>query len=199
MGEIIPKFGRLEYITYLYSMRKYDYKQEVELKHNESLLKMDNNTGEIKEVNKKKNNIPEGKEVFEPNAVFRKDYTNSWNFLRRILTPLEFKAAFTLAMMAKANTNSLEPLNDDTTIPELMEILDMSKNKVRPILEKLWNLGVYGKFEVKQADKPYTKYWVLNPYLSFSGKIINSDIAGLFRGTHIAKAFSNPEYNPIIK
>ena len=70
--------------------------------------------------------------------------------------------------LAKANTNSLEPLNDTSTIPELMEFLQVSKNKVNPILKKLFNLGVYGKFEFVDAEKGYTKYWLLNPYLSFS-------------------------------
>jgi hypothetical protein len=177
-------------------MRKdYDYKTTMELKHHESAAIVDLNTGEVRTVKKRFNNIPEGKEIFEPNALFRKDYTNSWNYLKRVLKPIEFKAAYTLALMAKAHTNSLEPLNDDTTIPELMELLDVSKNIVKPILNKLWDLGVYGKFDIKEADKPYTKYWIFNPYLSFNGRIISSDIARLFSKTHCAKAFNNTEYS----
>jgi len=169
------------------------YKVEYELAHNELPAKVDAITGET-QILSKRNNIPEGKEVFEPNGIFRKDYINSWEFLDRELTPIEYKAAHTLAMLAKANTNSLEPLNDDATLKELMEVLNVSINKVKPILSKLWDLGVYGKFEIKEADKPYTKYWLFNPYLSFSGKLIHSDIATLFSGTHCAKAFYNKEY-----
>ena len=170
------------------------YTQTIKLKDNELPAKINVETGEVKEVDHKKNNVPEGKEVFQPNAFFRKDYTNSWKFLNKYLTPIEFKAAHTLAMMAKANTNSLEPINDDTTLKELMEVLNVSINKVKPILNKLWDLGVYGKFDVKEVDKPYTKYWIFNPYLSFSGKLINSDISNLFKGTHCAKAFYDTEY-----
>ena len=170
------------------------YKEEIKLRHDEVAAKVNTQTGEITLVQKRPNNIPQGKEVFEPKAIFRKDYSNSWLFLRKNLTPIEYKCAHTLAIMAKANTNSLEPLNDDTTISELMEVLDVSKNKVKPILKKLWELGIYGKFEVKDADKPYTKFWIFNPYLSFSGKLINSDIANLFKGTHCAKAFYNENY-----
>jgi hypothetical protein len=50
-------------------------------------------------------------------------------------------------------------------------------------------LGVYGKFEIVDMKKGYTKYWLFNPYLSFSGKLINSDIAELFSGTRIASAY----------
>jgi hypothetical protein len=171
------------------------YSTELKLNHNELPAKVNVETGEVKVVNsQRKNNVPEGKEVFEPKALFKKDYGNSWNYLNRVLTPIEYKAAHTLAIMAKANTNSLEPLNDDTTISELMEILNVSKNKVRPILDKLFELGVYGKFEVYNVDKGYSKFWIFNPYLSFSGKIIPSDIVNLFKSTHVAKAFKNPDY-----
>ena len=170
------------------------YIQEVKLQDNEKIIKVNSETGEVTTIPKRINNIPIGKEIFEPDAIFRKDYTNSWKFLKRTLTPIEYKAAHTLAIMAKANTNSLEPLNDDTTIPELMEVLSVSKNIVKPILAKLWDLGVYGRFEVKQVDKPYTKHWIFNPYLSFSGRLIHSDIARLFLGTHCTKAFYDENY-----
>jgi hypothetical protein len=174
---------------------KGQYTAEISLNQDERPMIYNNRTQEIKDIPKYKNNIPEGKHLFEPEGIFRKDYTNSWNFLKRTLTPIEYKAAHTLAMLAKANTNSLQPLNDDTTLKELMEVLDVSKNKVKPILDKLWDLGVYGRFDVKEADKPYTKYWLFNPYLSFSGKLIHSDIATLFSGTHCAKAFKDSEYS----
>lgn len=174
--------------------RKVGYTTEIELYHHEGPARVDLRTGEYSKIYSKKNNIPDGKEIFEGTALFRKDYTNSWKFLTKYLTPLEFKAAHTLALISKLNTNSLEPLNDDTTIQQLMEILLVSKNKVKPILNKLWELGVYGKFEIKEADKPYTKYWIFNPYLSFSGKLISSDISNLFKNTHIAKAFYDEKY-----
>lgn len=176
-------------------MKKTDYKTEIKLKHNEAPAKINLETGEIVQVTSKPNNIPEGKEIFEPDALFRKDYCNSWAFLQRELSHFEFTVCFSLALLAKANTNSLEPLNDSSTIAELMEILNISKNKVTPTLDVLWNYGVYGKFEVKDANRPYTKHWILNPYLSFNGRLIESDIAFLFKNTHIAKAFNNPNYS----
>lgn len=175
-------------------MRKDTYKYEFNLPHNCGPAMINKETGLTSEIAVRPNNIPEDKEIFEPKGTFKKDYTNSWKFLDKHLTPLEYKAAHTLAMMAKANTNSLEPLNDETTLKELMEILNVSINKVKPILAQLFEFGVYGKFQVKEAHIPYTKYWVFNPYLSFSGKIINSDISNLFRKTHCAKAFYDKDY-----
>ena len=173
----------------------YDWETNVKLKSDETPAKKNSITGEYQDVIQRPNNIPEDKIVFQPTAIFRKDYTNSWKYLKRILTPTQYKAAHTLAIMAKANTNSLEPLNDETTLNELMEVLDVSINRVKPILLILFDLGIYGKFEVKQADRPYTKYWIFNPYLSFSGKLIHSDIASLFAKTHIANAFYDEYYN----
>lgn len=170
------------------------YERTIKLNHNEVVAKVNKETGEVTAVPSRNSNIPEDREIFEPSAYFRKDFTNSWKFLNKVLTPLEFKVAYTLALMAKATTNSLEPLNDDSTIPELMGALNISKNKVKPILEKLYRLGVYGKFSVAKIDKPYTKYWIYNPYLSFSGKIIDSSISSLFKNTHCSAAFRDPQY-----
>lgn len=163
---------------------------DFDLQNNEKLGIVNMETNAIKYIEKRANNIPEGKEIFEPSGIFQKNYTKSWKFLQSKLTPFEFKVAFQLAMLAKANTNSLEPLNDDMTVNQLADLFNISRNKVTPILAKLFKLGVYGKFEVVKPSVPYTKYWVLNPYLSFSGKLIYSDIANLFKGTTIEIEYS---------
>ena len=166
------------------------YKQEVKLQDNERIMKVNSETGEVTTIPKRMNNIPENRHDFEPDAIFRKDYTKSWEYLDKVLTPLEFKVVAKLCRMAKMNTNSLEPLNDNTTIQSIAEEFNIGRNKVSPLFNKLFKLGVYAKFEAYKPDVPYTKYWILNPYLSFSGKLIHSDIARLFIGTIIEKEFN---------
>lgn len=173
---------------------KTTYEKTVHLEHNESLLKLDNITGDISPIKHRPNNIPIDSEVWLPNAIFQKDYTNSWRFLDKHLSAIEMKAAKSLAIRAKAFTNSLQPLDDETTIPELMLVLGLGKNSVTPVLAKLFDIGVYGRFHVKNWDIPYTCYWLLNPYLTFNGKISKYSISSLFADTHIAKAFYNPNY-----
>lgn len=175
-------------------MDKQKFKKEVSLYHDEVLMAVSQETGEIRDIKSRRNNIPEGSELIDPKALFKKDYSKSWFFLREVLTPIEYKAAHTLSMLAKANTNSLEPLNDESALKELMSVLGVSINKVRPILNKLFDLGVYGKFEVYKPEKPYTRSWIFNPYLSFMGRLVKSDIANLFRGTHCEKAFHDEDY-----
>lgn len=167
------------------------YTETIKLKDNEKPAKVNVETGEVRVLEHKSNNIPMGKEIFEPKAVFRKDYTISWQFLKANLTHVELSAALSLAMMAKMNSNSLEPINDDAVVRDLSEILGISINRVTKVVIRLFELGVFARFQVYDPSKPYTKYWLLNPYLSFSGKLIGSDITELFSGTYIALAFKS--------
>lgn len=166
-----------------------DYERLLRLKHNEVAAKVNLETREVTVMKKRPNNIPDNREVFNPNGLFKKSYTKSWLYLSKNLNPFQFRIAFELALMAKANTNSLEPLNDDTTILQLVEKFGISRNKVKPLFKKLFDIGVYGKFEVSDRDCAYKKYWILNPYLSFSGKLIHSGISDLFLGTPIGRNY----------
>lgn len=162
------------------------YEKTVKLEDNEVAVKVNTETGVITNLPNRPNNIPSGSHVFEEKGRFIKRYRHSWMYLRTVLSPLELEAVNALTDLAIRNTNSLEPLSDKTTIPELMEMLGASKNKVNPILKKLFYYGVYAKFEVCDMTKSYTKYWILNPFLAFNGKLIKSDIVPLFSGTRIA-------------
>ena len=186
--------GKENYIVEDGILHKAHYKQEVPLFHNEVPARVNVETGEVTIVKKRgrpKGSLPKGKEVWLPNALFTKHFPQSWKWLREHTTDNEFKAAVALAQLAKAYTNSLEPLNDATIIPDLVNATGVSKNLIGVTLQKLWKLGVYAKFEVYDPSKPYTKYWILNPYLSFNGKLIDSDIARLFQGTYIGLAYRN--------
>lgn len=176
-------------------MNKAKYEAKIKLYSHELPAKINAHTGEVTPMAlSKPYNIPEGKEIFLPEAMFQKNYNKSWEYLDTVLTPLEFKVVAKLCRMAKMNTNSLEPLNDKTAISVIAKEFKIGRNKVTPLFEKLLHLGVYGKFEIHKQDAPYTKYWILNPYLAFSGKIISSDIAKLFIGTTI-----EIEYNKSVK
>lgn len=126
--------------------------------------------------------------------LFHKSFINSWAFLRREFSSTELSVALTLTLMSKAHTCSLEPLDDTATVRELSSIFNIGVNKVNVVLKKLHDYGVFGKFDVCLADKPYTRYWILNPFLSFNGTVIDSVIVKLFKGTHVERAFNDPNY-----
>lgn len=177
---------------------KKDYELTIPLNHNEGVAVVNIETGELgKTMVGKKRGRPrksfqdKEEEVWLPGAVFQKHFPQSWRWLRLNTTDSEFKAAFALANMAKAYTNSLEPLNDATILTDLVLATGVNRNIIGYTMHKLWKLGVYAKFEVYDKSKPYTKYWILNPYLSFNGQVIKSDIASLFKGTYVAMAYRN--------
>jgi hypothetical protein len=172
-------------------MKDYDYESTIKLKHHEAPAKINKQTGEVSEIIGKTSNIPKGKELFEPKAMFRKSFDATEEFLDKVLTPLEFKVVARMCRMAKMNTNSLQPLSDDLTVLEIAEELHINRREVNKLLAKLFDLGVYGRFEIVKEDIGYTKYWILNPYIRFQGKTISSDIKALFEGTKIHKYYIN--------
>lgn len=87
------------------------------------------------------------------------------------------------------NTNSLEPLSDTTTVQEIANRFNIGRNKVTPMINKFRNLGVFGEFGIVEHGNRPQRYWILNPYLSFSGKIIDSGIANYFKNTSIGLAY----------
>ena len=173
-------------------MEFHDYEQKFKLKSNEAPAKVNLETGEVKVLTKTcdtPGHRSDSHMIWQPAGQFSKSFSKSWIYLDKVLKPHEYKAAHKLAMKAKAFTNSLEPLNDETILSILVEEIGIGKNQVKPVLKRLFDLGGYGRFEVAEPNKPYTKYWILNPYLSFNGRVIEKSIAELFKGTIVAMAF----------
>ena len=170
--------------------RKGDYTRTIDLKHNELPAKVNAETGQIDIIGppKKPSNNPNLIQ-FEPEAIFSRSYSKSWEYLYYKTNDKEYKVAQYLAFKAKAFTNSLEPLSDDSTVREIALATGISKDKVTAIFNRLFDLGVYGKWEVSEVERGRTKYWILNPYLSFNGSRIDKKIVTLFDNTEIAKAF----------
>ena len=166
------------------------YTKELRLAHHELPAKYDLKTEKYTKLGNRPNNLPEGKALFGVEEVgWTKHFNASWEFLDEVLTDLEFKIVNRMCRMAKMNTNSLQPLDDSTTIIELSETFGLDRRRTKKTFDKLFNLGIYGKFEVVDEDKGYTKYWVLNPYLSFSVKLIDEGITTLFEGTRLTKEY----------
>lgn len=172
--------------------KNFDYEKKIQLKHNEIPAKINLETGEIIEVKDRQPNLSEDTSIWMPNEEFGKLYKNKvllWLIKEKILTPVEIKVLNLLMLMSHYETNSLEPLNDDYAISKVAEELDINRNKVSPLLHKFYNLGIYARFDVKKYNVPYTKYWILNPYLFFNGRRIKNEIANLFKGTVIHLKF----------
>lgn len=171
-----------------------DYKTEVSLKHNEIAAKINVETGEVKPVNKPRGDSDKTMVKFDLMSVYHRSNPKAWQTLETQTTPLELKVALKLAHFARAYTNSLIPLSDDTTAITLAEQLDIDRRMVAKCIDKLFKLGVIGKFEVYNSNQVHTKYWVFNPYLSFNGSKIKTDVVSLFSETtyaYVSRANNN--------
>lgn len=161
------------------------YKKEINLAHDEIAAKINVRTGEIKEITRRPNNIPEGKELFNPGA-FNKQYDAAWNYLLDNLTDKELSIVVKMTLMARFNSNSLEPLNNKSSIEELAEHFGLHRNSVSKMFNNLLRHGVYAEFRFGAYDG-IRHYWVLNPYVAYKGKTIDKALIDLFRETNIAK------------
>ena len=161
------------------------YTRTFKLKDNEIPAKINLETGEIKEV---RNTFPKTPEDFErwlEKDKFIKRFTIIDNYLKKVLKPDEYWIVSIMSDMADPVNNSLAPLDDDTSLRDLSGCFKINKDKIGKILDKLFILGVFARFDVYKPEKPYTKYWILNPYISCKRKYMSTEIASLFEGTTI--------------
>lgn len=167
------------------------YKTKLELENHEVPAKLDMQTGEFIEIKSKEEKA--SREMKDPTMMyfysdqpFQRHFTMAWRLLETQTTPVEYKVACKLGMMAQAYTNCINHLTPDSTVRDVAEVLKIDKNNVAKIIEKLFKLGVIGKFEVYNQFEVHHKYWLFNPYLSFNGKGIKKDVHSLFSGTTYA-------------
>ncbi len=167
-------------------MRK-DYNVTIGLNHDEVAAKVNSVSGEVTLVSKG-NKMPEGFELAGM-GKFVRNYPDTWKYMEKRMTNLEFAVACRLGLWARAYTNSLMPLGDESTLNELARIMGVGVNKAKAISEKLFKMGIYARFEVSEVDCEYKKYWIFNPYLSFNGRVIETSMKNLFKNTLPAKVY----------
>lgn len=166
------------------------YTQEATLHHDETLYKKNQRTGKLTSLHKRANNLEEGTEHFEPKAKFVKEYYRTWSFLETVLSDREYRVVHFMTRKAKHQTNSLEPLNDETSQLKLSDTFNIPRNAVAKLFKKLKSLGVYAEVSV-EYDGIENNFWVLNPYIGFNGKFINSSLIEIFKPTTIGSVFYN--------
>jgi len=161
------------------------YTKLLELHHHQSAAIKDEITGDVTVFKKGNGKIPQGKELVD-NYIYKRYYSDAWQYLDGTLSALEFNVANRMAYKAHVHTNSLVPLNDNSTVLELSESLGVGKNSVIAICKKLFEKGVYARFAVHEHET-YKHYWIFNPYLAFNGRLIDTSMKNLFYNTTIAK------------
>jgi hypothetical protein len=144
---------------------------------NERLLAMGTKHGQ-----KPKN----GMKKYDGMKSYHRRSNRGWELLRQMVTPRQYIVADKLANMARAFTSSLEPLNPDSTISEVSNVLGVNRNTIKDDIDRLFKVGVIGKFEVYDKNERHTKYWLFNTFLSFNGDVIKEGVEDLFKNTYFA-------------
>lgn len=162
------------------------YKKTVTLNHNESVLKVNKETGEIKEIPYINNNLPEGKSL-DSLGNFTKLNVSLINRLKdsKLLTTEEVGIVCYMSAIAEFGTNSLKPLSNDSTVRELSSEFGIGINRVTKVFEKLFILGVYMQIRIHSGD--LKEYWVLNPNISWKGRIKSDSLFEHFKDCTITR------------
>lgn len=160
------------------------YTQTINLEDNEVAAKISAETGEIKECKKRSNNIPQGKSLHRMDTFFKMN-AQLMNRLKHsgLLSMEEIGVITYMSTIAEWNTNSLKPLNNDTSTRMLADFFLINRNKVSKVLDKLFKLGVYMQIKIHKDD--VVDYWVLNPNVSWKGTLASDSLFLHFEGTAI--------------
>lgn len=170
-----------------------DYEKTIKLRHDEMPAKVSRD-GEITVLGDRPNNIPDGKEIFKHDESFQKAYERSWGYLADNLSGVELKIAVKMSCMAEYSTNSLAPLDGSENIRELAEYFKVSKTNIKKAIDNLFYHGVYASFKYCHYKRGEVNEWVFNPFVSFKGKLIDSDLKNLFVNTRVAKHFLSSDF-----
>jgi hypothetical protein len=165
--------------------KNYDYKESVQLKHHELPAKYNSITGEYKEL-KAKNKLPEGKEKYQEKFMtdsFSKLNLRILPYLIEVFNPIEIKMIVKMIELIDYNSNSLDPINNETSLRDLAKTFDVSRNRIKTYLEHLFKFGVYAQFKVHTDTKK--EFWILNPYIAWQGELIDSGLKANFKNTKI--------------
>jgi len=149
------------------------YTTQLKLDHNEIPAKINIETGEIKEIRKHVSNLPDGKSKLDYKRFHMKnDRLASVARDTKLLTYEDLGIIDYMCTISEMGTNSLKPLNSDTPTTIMVEKFGIDKRRIKPLFENLFKLGVYLEITYYSAreDREVT-YWVLNPYISWKGRI----------------------------
>lgn len=160
------------------------YERTIKLSDNEGLMVVNKETGEVRSLPNKFNNIPKGKDLHKY-TDFSKVNSRAISFLEGVLSNEELGILFKMIRRADYGSNAMLPLNSDYSYRELSEEFGIGRHKVRGMFKKLFDLGVYAQVNV--ANGINSEYWTLSPYISWRGRFIDRAISVYFSDTIIAR------------
>lgn len=157
----------------------------IKLNDNESLAVINKDTAEVKEIRKRVNNLPDGKSplVYDSFSIFN---TGGSAKLLPFFSNVELGVIMRMVIKSEYGTNSLRPFNDESGVREIADEFGISKSSVTKIFKKLFQFGVYLQLKVGEVDGA-KEYWVLNPNISWKGRLKQDSLFAHFANTLVTK------------
>lgn len=157
----------------------------IKLNDNESLAVINKDTAEVKEIRKRMNNLPDGKSplVYDSFSIFN---TGGSAKLLPFFSNIELGVIMRMVIKSEYGTNSLRPFNDESGVREIADEFGISKSSVTKIFKKLFQFGVYLQLKVGEVDGA-KEYWVLNPNISWKGRLKQDSLFAHFANTLVTK------------
>jgi hypothetical protein len=167
----------------------YIYDKPIKLQHNEIPGKINQETGEVKPIEKRKNNIPDGKSLLDYEKFHLKNDKLSKVALNlKILSYEELGVIDYMCTLSEFGTNSLKPINNETSLVDLESIFSIPRQRIKSVFQKLFRLGVYLEITYFSAkEEKELTYWVLNPYISWKGRLKDDSMFSHFSDCYITK------------
>jgi len=167
------------------------YTAQIKLRHNEVPAKIDLETGEIMEINKKPNNIPDGKSKLDYDRFHIKNDRLSNLVKNGIISHEENSIISLMCSMAEMGTNALKPITDDTSLLLLGDHFSINRHRVGKVIDRLRILGVFLQIRYySDSQQKELTYWVLNPNISWKGRLKDDSMFMHFSDTTITKLLS---------
>lgn len=157
----------------------------IKLNDNESLAVINKETAEVKEIRNRVNNLPDGKSplVYDSFSIFN---TGGSAKLLPFFSNVELGVIMRMVIKSEYGTNSLRPFNDDSGVRDIAEGFGISKSSVLKVFNKLFHFGVYLQLKVSEVDGA-KDYWVLNPNISWKGRLKQDSLFAHFANTLVTK------------
>jgi hypothetical protein len=158
------------------------YEKTIKLKHTEQAARVDVETGEVKLYGTSKK-LPPGYSLVKYKEFAIYNITAN-RLLEDYLSNTELAVLHKMITRANFKNNSLQPLNNDTSIRLLSEEFKISINTVPKLFKRLYKIGVYAQLNVSEIEGD-KEHWILNPYISWRGRIKKDSLFSYFENTQI--------------
>lgn len=152
--------------------KTWDYEKTVKMKHNQRLLIVDDETGEMIDLNAESNTVAINYGKF----FIINERALATIFEMKLINQKDKAYILDMAQMLKTEYNALyTKQNTPHTLETLSNIFDLHYDRCTTLMKKLTKNGIVGRLSTNGKT-----FYVMNPYLVKSRKYISTETSDIF-------------------